>query len=168
MKDSVSHLHFELGSSASLIAVRDASNKKIGSVEDCKEWRKDVKGSLDTRSRFSKRGDTHFLQTVVQKNYRHPLHTPFIHRWTRICHCSQAPMIGGGQSLRRRSQAPEEQAAPVILEATLASEFNVVSNKGPDSSHAAGGKTTWTLHQSKPMRLTSCFVLCASKDFSKK
>ena len=34
MKDSVSSLHFELGSSASLMGVRDTSNKKIGSVEE--------------------------------------------------------------------------------------------------------------------------------------
>ncbi len=167
MKDSVSSLRFELGSSASLMRVRDTSNKKIGSVEELQGTEKTKKEvSLSIPDSF-KRGDMLFIKLSYEQNYDTLSALPsFIgereiallpgagDRWWPVLAPSTAPL--------------EDQTAPVVLEATLSNEFNVVSNMEPDSSHSSGANTTWTFAQSKPANLASCFVLCASKDFSQK
>jgi tetratricopeptide (TPR) repeat protein len=154
MKDSVSRIRFDFGPSAVLIAVRDTSDKTG------KEFSIALPDSL-------KRGDTLLLKLSYERSYD-TLSTlaSFIGEREIVL------LPGDGDRwwpvLSPVTNPLRIQTAPVILETTLSSGFTVVSNRAADSSRSAGTKTTWIFAQSKPMPLTSCFQLCASKDFSKR
>ena len=166
-KDSVSHLLFDLSSSASAIAAEYTPNKKSGSVEEVRGPQKGGKEVSITLPDSVKRGDTLFVTLSYEISFDTLSTLPsFIganeiallpsisDRWWPML----APSIAG----------PDDQRAPIALEVTLSNEFKVVSDRRPDSLHVSGEKTAWTFTQSTPARLASCFVLCASKEFSQK
>ena len=167
LRDSVSHVRFELDSSATLLSVRDSSNKKIGPVEESPGPGRSQKEVSLLIPDTCKQGDALFIKLAYERKFdtlsalpsfigdREVALLPGMHdRWWPVLAPQSAPL--------------EDQSAPVVLEATLSSEFGVVSNLEPDSSYASGEKTTWSFAQNTPANLASCFVFCASKDFSQK
>ncbi|HTR80624.1 MAG TPA: hypothetical protein VMM58_03270 [Bacteroidota bacterium] len=167
LRDSVQNIRFSMDPRMTINTIRDAADEKIKVAADTAEQEKNIKEFTIPLNDSLKQGDSIAVKISYEEAFDTLSSLPsFIGerelllastdstRWWPVLSASTDPI--------------HDQSAPVVLEATLPSEFTVLSNIEADSSHRAESATTWTFTQRRAVPLASCFLLCASMDLEEK
>lgn len=168
LKDSLSTIRFDYGSSAEIAAVRDTAEKKISFVEELlsSPARREISVPVPDTLR---RGDSLIERIIFEVNYDTLTTLPsFINE--REVLLTPGDSVPWWPVLSPSINPFPNQTAPARFEVTLASSFKVVSNIQADSSNSSvpGSTSTWSFSYPNPISLTSGFFFCASKNFVKK
>jgi len=166
-KDSVSRLQFTLGSSMTLLSVRDSANRKIQTADEPPSFgssRREISLAVPD---MLKQGDILFLRIAFETGFDSVLsHPSFISSKEILLSANGSgawwPVLSAATDPR------PNQAAAVLLEVTAPSAFTLVSNGELDSIHTAGSKTTARFVYKNKMPLRSSFLLCGSTEFTQR